>query len=397
MPISIDCPCGKRLLVNENLAAQKGQCPSCGRTLDISAATAPAEAPRALQAVEVPSPETSDHGPAPADRAGQRQQTTDGRWLPPAEMCDHGGSAIPEDADFFVPPPAAIGEVVSAYTSLTRDVQPTPSGTRAAWVGGAACAGALVGIVIAIVVQSPVPLVLFGLPLGCIGMALVLYATRFRYRCTYVGREGVARFRCSGSRGQLDLEEVFRFRDAAEVRVKQVRRFVNGVYQGTDYEYAWSDVAGLACYLISGTHKGRDNPPPPRDPYHYALAAELAWSNYMLGQVRARLMMSGPIFFGLGGGDWVRLGERKIILCLNGQTSDCDADDIEEVRIHQVLFQVRRNEGRPRVLVLLNGHLQIPLQRPRQRPALPVPDRPARRRAHFGMRRGPVTLPRISP
>jgi hypothetical protein len=35
--------------------------------------------------------------------------------------------------------------------------------------------------------------------------------------------------------------------------------------------------------------------------------------------------MSGTIFFGLGGKNWVKLGERRIALHMSGGTTECDA------------------------------------------------------------------------
>ena len=35
MPIELQCPCGKRLRMNEEAAGQQGKCPVCGAILDI--------------------------------------------------------------------------------------------------------------------------------------------------------------------------------------------------------------------------------------------------------------------------------------------------------------------------------------------------------------------------
>jgi hypothetical protein len=260
-------------------------------------------------------------------------------------MRDHGDGAIPAGRDFFVPPPAEIGEVVSAYSSLREGVRPTRPRVRAALVAVCGGAGFGVGILLTFLADNLVPCIVLGIPLGSLGVVLPVYLTRFRHRCTYVGREGVARFCCSGRREQLVVQEVFRFRDAAELRVSQVNRFANGAYQGTDYKYTWTDVLGQPCYRIAGTHRSRDDTPPSNDPFQYALATEMAWSNYLLEQVRARLLMSGAVTFGLGGSDSVRLGEGKMILCLDGQTTECTADDIGEVRLRQGRFEVRRKDA----------------------------------------------------
>jgi hypothetical protein len=257
----------------------------------------------------------------------------------------HDGKALPPDADFFVPPPAEVGEIVSAYTTLRTGARPTAPTLRAATVIVCGAAGLAIGLVVAVLTENSVVFALLGVPLGGVGVWLGIHLTRFQHRCTYVGREGVARYGCSGSREKIEVREVFRFRDAAELLVSQTSRYVNGVYSGTQYSYSWNVVGGQLWYRIAGTHRCRDNPPPAGEPYRYALAAEAAWSNYLLAQVRTRLLMSETVPFSLGGSDWVRLGQRQLILCLKGQTIECDVEDIAEMRLHQGWFEVRRKDA----------------------------------------------------
>src|SRR5205085_10280447 len=68
-----------------------------------------------------------------------------------------------------------------------------------------------------------------------VGAIIALAATRFAHTCTYVGTEGVARFRCGGRRGRLVERTVFLFRAAAAVRSSLTHRYQKGQYQGSDY------------------------------------------------------------------------------------------------------------------------------------------------------------------
>ena len=43
-------------------------------------------------------------------------------WQPGEDVTNHAGGTIEADADFFTPPPPEIGEIVSAQTSLRRNV-----------------------------------------------------------------------------------------------------------------------------------------------------------------------------------------------------------------------------------------------------------------------------------
>jgi hypothetical protein len=258
---------------------------------------------------------------------------------------NHGGGQLTSRDDFFVPPPAEIGEVVSAYTSLRKETQPMSPGTRLAGVLVAGAVGLAIGLVISLNIKNPFFQLFWPVLLASIGLLVVLLATRFKHTCTYVAQEGVARFTCKGSREQM-AGQVFCFKDAAELRTSQTRHYTNGVYQHTQYSYTWTDIGGRGRFVLSGQHHSEAGTPPAKDAYHFATAAEQAWTLYMLGQVQAQLKMSGTIFFGLGGKNWVKLGERFISVHMSGVTTECDADDIAEVRIDQGWVQVRRRDAR---------------------------------------------------
>ena len=75
------------------------------------------------------------------------------------------------------------------------------------------------------------------------GRKIVIIATGFSHTCTFVGKKGVARYKCSGNREQTS-GEVFLFEDATELRTAQTRHYTNGAYTGTNYTFTWTDVAG---------------------------------------------------------------------------------------------------------------------------------------------------------
>src|SRR5260221_428876 len=67
-------------------------------------------------------------------------------WSPPSSVTDHLGGQLSPDRDFFVAPPREIGEVVKAYTSLKRDVEPKSAQVRMAIVAVAAGVGGGAGV-----------------------------------------------------------------------------------------------------------------------------------------------------------------------------------------------------------------------------------------------------------
>jgi hypothetical protein len=294
-------------------------------------------------AEEVPS-EPSPR-PRPRDDDEPRRVTTQESETENEEIRNHAGSPLSPKDDFFVGPPEEIGDVISAYTSLRKGVEPMTPGAR---LGGAIVAGVVglaLGIVIALAIKNAFFQIVVPLSLGGLGLAIVLFATGFKHTCTYAGKDGVARFRCRGSREEV-TGDVFCFKDASELRTSQTRHYTNGVYQGTHYSFSWTDIGGRTRFVISGQHRSEAGTPANKDQYHFATASERAWTIYLLNQVSAQLKMSGTIYFGLGGKNWVKLGERFISLHMSGVTTECDADDIAEVRIYQGMVEVRRKDAK---------------------------------------------------
>jgi hypothetical protein len=138
---------------------------------------------------------------------------------------------------------------------------------------------------------------------------------------------------------------VFYFREAAELRTTSTRHYTNGVYQNTTYSYTWSDDTGRTRYRLSGAYRSEQGNPSAKSPYHFANAAERAWTLHLLEQVQAQLETAGTVHFSLGGSNWVRLGQEHISLHVNGQTTECAAADIAAVRIEQGMVQVRRKDA----------------------------------------------------
>jgi hypothetical protein len=271
----------------------------------------------------------------------------DTSWTPPDTVTTHGDTRIDPTLDFFAPPPEEIGRVLSANSTLKKRAEPWSPGARyglAVLVASLAGVAAAVGLAL-VAPEEPVIFAGGGLVLGAVGFLIVLLTTTFSGTCDYVGTEGVARFKCSGGRENV-TRELFPFEAATELRTTQVRRYVNGVYQGTTYSFNWTDSNGRQRYAISGTHGAQNGMPPPRDAYQYAAAAELAWSNYLLRFVEAQLKEHGAIYFSLGGNDWVSVAPKQLELSVRGQTTTCSTSEIGSIQLQQGLFTVKRTDAK---------------------------------------------------
>jgi hypothetical protein len=264
-------------------------------------------------------------------------------WEPPEDLQAHAGTDIRHDADFFAPPPEEIGEITSASTTLTRSKAPMSPAIRAVAIAGSAFAGLVIGVGIDLVasVRSPIWMAVWPLVLAAAGGLTAWALTGFSHTCTYVGREGVARYDCKGSRDQVTETDLFEFRRATELRTTTVRRYTNGVYQGTDYTYTWTDVGGRKVQTITGTYSSEAGTPPPLDLFHYASAAEMAWSVYLLDDAQRQLTTKGEVRFRLDGDNWVAIGKDYLRLRLGGQKIERDTQDIASVSVKQGVFIVK--------------------------------------------------------
>jgi len=298
--------CGREFKVAGSTAAAEYRCPDCGS--GIQTRPGPPPLPRARTAIREPVPAEED------------------AWL------DHGGEPLPDDAKFFAPPPTSIGPVLSSFSTRRRGQKPWPIWAFVL-VAGAAGAFTLIAIV-AFFVFQPTRLVGMLIFVGAFfaGAVPITFALkRFAHTCTYVGRDGVARFRAWGRGGRV-RREIFLFDDADELRVSVVDNYMNFAYSNTDYSYQWRDNAGQLWFRIKGNHGGKDANPVSTDPFHFARAAENAWTKYLFVKARKRLDDGRVVRFNLKSkGRWVGIRPGAIVFCLGGEEETWTAKELGAV------------------------------------------------------------------
>ena len=269
-------------------------------------------------------------------------------WSPPEGVTRHSGDPVVADADFFAAPPEEIGEVISAESTLASGRRPWKTASRVALSGLVAWAIAM-GAGFFLEQANPADLgfarFLEGL-IGLIVFPLIWIATRFHHSCSYVGKLGLARFRCQGDRSRIRSPEVFLFEDAAELRTSQTRHYHNGVYTGTHYSFAWTGPDGAKVFKLSGMYRGEKAPPKAKDPFHFADMAEGVWSAFLLDRSISELESSGSIRFNLSGRDWLAVGPGFLDISRKGATERLTLDDIGGVAIEQGVVKVRRADAK---------------------------------------------------
>jgi hypothetical protein len=238
----------------------------------------------------------------PQARAQRRPAAIDLSAVP-----DHRGEARPAEFEFFADPPGEIGRLLSAESTLkTGQAAMSPAARQAVALGTAL----FVGVATLIVMQQLYLRALgqlIAVPAGLLAGAIALFFTRFRRSCTYVGEDGVARFDLVGPPDTPLRSQVLPFARAAALRASQTRHYTNGIYTNTSYNHEWTDAAGKSLFDLSGTYHGKNKPPPAGDAYHFAAAAEVAWSIHYLGRALEELGREGAIAFPIDRGRVVRV------------------------------------------------------------------------------------------
>jgi hypothetical protein len=247
-----------------------------------------------------------------------------------------------------MPVPPEIGPLLSAWTTLPEGKQPLGLGLRLVLsiVLAAVGVGAGYGIVTLFSVKSPFWHLAWPFGLGLAGFALTLAGTGFVHTCTYVGREGVARFVCKGNRDHVTTQEIFRFRDAINLRTSTTLHYRNGVYQNTSYTHTWTDINGQTRYTITGSHNSEAGTPPSGDDFHFARGSEIAWTMYLLEGAYRQVELGSAVLFNLSGGHWIRLGKGVIAFNLRGQPEEWQAEEVRAAEVKDGTVRILRHDAK---------------------------------------------------
>lgn len=202
------------------------------------------------------------------------------RWAPTRDVTGHDGGPLPADLCFFEAPPPEIGPVLTAYSTM--------SARRAPLLRyGAVILSAAAGFGVALWLVDVVGIerwlwrgaALFFATLLSVFVAFLFVGNK--RECSYVGRDGVARFR-TGLGGHLKPDLVFLFRDIARLEAESVKNLYSGRYSFTTYTFRWLLHDGSAR-KVEGTHnseRGEVQDVGPAHVFTFCRAAAAAWERY---------------------------------------------------------------------------------------------------------------------
>jgi hypothetical protein len=269
------------------------------------------------------------------------------RWQPTEGIVGHGGQPLDPAREFFSLPPAEIGEVISAHTTLLRGKEPFSIGTRVSIV--LLPAAAVMGIAYLIATQNrreADTILCLGIAVASAAMATAWYFTRFRHICSYAGSEGLAVFGMPGSRAATLRSSIFMFERAAELRTKQTRRFINGFYFGTTYDFIWTDAHGRFIYWLKGSYRSQAGTPKADDRFWIGVAGERAWNARQLDLLQRQLDACGYCQFNLFNGDFVRVGRGFFEFGRRGETARIETQEVKTLSLDGGQFAIHHKDAK---------------------------------------------------
>jgi len=284
----------------------------------------------------------------------------------PLDVPDHSGQPV-DPHDVFFGDIEAVGKVLSAQTNLNR-VSGVKGrlGYRLRWAIALGLAGMIVGGIAAGIADAASESFGTGFELiwlGFVGLGVLIGALLGRppQICTFVGERGIARVRRKGDRVRQD---VLRFEQASELRSKQVRQYVNGVYTGTTFQYDWLDGEGRVLFRSRGQYRqSRRKPVARQNEYHFAQAAGRRWNEVILPGLIERLEKKQTIRFRVGKSRWIDIGPGFMDFGLKNQPVHLEAADIDKMKIRQGILTIKPNNaglfGSLRVSLAEIGNQQI--------------------------------------
>lgn len=272
-------------------------------------------------------------------------------WSPSAEIVAHNGEPVPPEREFFAAPPPEIGEVKTAWSTLTLGKNPKPMGIRAG-LAFLLFFGGLLGVSLGIDFQGwqsghpDMGVMAVGFGVGLVAALIAFFSMRFSHKCTFTGSDGIAKFSLSGSRMATPKLEILQFDTVTDLRTSQTRHYHNGIYTGTSYTYTWKRPDGSTGMKLSGTYSSKEGTPKIKDAYWFARAGEVAWNNYQLDLVNADLDEKGYVEFPINKTDAVRVGRGFLEFVWKGEVARINVDEIRDIRLNGGQFTIAHKDAK---------------------------------------------------
>ena len=258
----------------------------------------------------------------------------------PKNITNHLGVPLSPELNFFVNSPPEIGDVLTAYTAIKKGQKYSKPLLSTLLVSLTILLLFIVNVTIIITEKHFSTNMLFGPLVFLLLFFIVLLfgIPHYKNTCTYVGRKGIARFRCSFNIKNIKKKEILLFSEVSELRTSLTHHYTNNDYMRTRYDFVWTDNSGKIKFEISGSYKN----PKSDDRFFFGDAAERAWNDCFLEIAQSELNVKNHIKFNLKNRDWIRVGNGFIEFCKSNIIERWNSYDIDGIGLNNGEFTFKR-------------------------------------------------------
>ena len=259
---------------------------------------------------------------------------------------DHRGRQRRLPVVFFAAPPAQIGQLRSAESTLGGGGIELGLPLRLALAAVVAAIAYYLGSLWAQRQMFDLQSIYYGFSVIAAAVCAVMawFFTAFEHTCSYIGEHGFALFRLKGKGSTRPSRNVLLFKNAAELLTRQTDMYVKGIYLRTAYDFRWLNAAGRYVARLQGRYDGSNGAPMAGDAFHFAAAAELAWSEHALARAEHQLKDEGSISFRVDGIRRVRVGPQFIEFHFDGEPVRVNRDEIGSLTVAGGYFSFKHKD-----------------------------------------------------
>ena len=207
---------------------------------------------------------------------------------------DHFGDKLVDNIDFFKLP-KNIGKIISGYSNLNKDVNPSTNKDRTRRFLKAIGIAIIISLIIIFLfkVKSPIWMVIWSIvPLG-IGLLFANLANSFSHICNFIGVNGFAQFKCEENRKNITQSFEVNFNNVTDFIKIIVINKQNFNYTGTDFSFAWLNGEKL-IKEVNGSHDSKEGEPEKtHSEFWLNEIAERYWTIYLLDNMEKELDAKG--------------------------------------------------------------------------------------------------------
>lgn len=271
----MNCVCGQVVAVDRSSGPIT--CPACGRALD-------AGQPSGIQA-----PTTRPAGPPRNRERDERDEDDDVESRSTGRLWSHSGDPLPDNQDVFAQAPSEIGELLSVSSSLTRTAEVMRYFLRSVFlvlILAATAFGVFLMYEVARVwgfrpldTTTGLLLVMSPMFVGILLLALAWKITSFKYACRFVGAKGIAYVKCTQRRDHIVSTDIVLFRESRGLYVRLGHSFIRSLDR---LHFEFVDGQDQVVHVITVHYNPRLEVSHRQHALHFALAAERAWTQYLL-------------------------------------------------------------------------------------------------------------------